>query len=183
MTKKNITLLSSLLILLVACGNDDSSSSGAGGNVNVDCAKFPCFFSVTAQGGNLGGVSGADALCQKKHSTAKAFIIDGDKRSANPQVDWVLDPNTAYYQMDGTLIGTTNGTSLFSFPLTAALLSTPNEYWTGMNTDYSSSQNCTKWTAGGVGQIGVGNSATNWAISRYNQSCDRTDVLLLCVAD
>ena len=53
----------------------------------------------------------------KKYSTAKALIVDGVDRNASPAtVDWILDPNTEYFQIDGTSIGITNGDSIFTFP-------------------------------------------------------------------
>lgn len=182
MNNKKLTLIFSTIFLLVGCGNKDDDSAGT--NINIDCAKLPCFFSVETQSGNLAGISGADALCQKKHSTAKAFIVDTTQRIASPaNADWVLDANTEYYQFDGTVIGTTNASRIFTFPLTASLLNAGNEYWTGMATNYQNSISCSNWTVStGVGAVGLGSTLSNQSVFAYNQNCHRSDVKLLCVA-
>jgi len=186
LNKKNIALMCSVFILLVGCGKKDSSSSTPGpSGIVADCVKLPCFYSVETENGNLGGISGADALCQTKHSTAKAFLVDGVKRSADPQKDWVLDPNTSYYHVDGTLIGTTNEDGLFAFPLSESLLKEEEWYWTGMlYTWESNTDNCLKWTSttpAESGSGGTGDVTSPGAIWVGKKACGVPNKLL-CVA-
>lgn len=185
MNKKNIALICSVFILLVACGKKDSSS-GPGANGTSVCAKLPCFYSVETENGNLGGISGADALCQTEYPTAKAFIASESNRQVIPtKIDWVLEDNTAYYQVDGTLIGTTTSEAIFSFNLSSPFINQVAEYWTGMEDDWKSQNvnNCGEWTNDiTLGKVGLGNQTDNDAIKAWDQNCNRTDMKLLCVA-
>jgi len=69
--------------------------------------------------------------------------------------NWILQPNTTYTRLDGTVIGVTNSSGIFDLPLTNSFSSSFGVAWTGfdnaspwtLNTD----QNCTNWsTTGGA---------------------------------
>ncbi len=118
-------------------------------NVAVTCSSTTIkqlFVLPTGVAGNLGGITGADALCQAnipsastpQITTAKALIVDGTSRiacvtgngaaigaSTPPsctsgsagQVGWVLAPSTTYIQYNGSIVSTTDTNGFFSFPL------------------------------------------------------------------
>lgn len=87
------------------------------------------------------------------------MIVDGvDRRACNTSscvnnswregVDWVLYPNTKYTRVDGTEIGSTTESALFSLPLTNSFseLSGTNSY-TGLKTDWTVGEHCSEWTS------------------------------------
>ncbi|MDH5719974.1 MAG: DUF1554 domain-containing protein [Spirochaetia bacterium] len=148
--------------------------------------------------GNLGGISGADTKCNNSmlnpdtSKQYKALLVDGAARAASPQVDWVLLPNIEYQRPDGTVIGTTNTNAVFNFPLTNRFA--PNDgtgmyypsYWTGLNSDWSTSPNdCNDWNAPAAqfGTIGIGASLNTDSISEYMgpYDCYMMNLPLLCV--
>lgn len=94
---------------------------------------------------NLGGVSGADALCMADPQAVaagrqfKAMLSDGENRIALPTpVDWVLQANTFYYNVAGQSIGQTNSSAVFDFPVDNPINSTYyNAVWTGLNSDWT----------------------------------------------
>jgi len=139
---------------------------------------------------NMGGITGADVLCNTDAAKPagggiyKAFIVDGTNRIASVtanagdgQVDWVLKPNTTYYQDDGTtVIGTTDANGLFIFPLSPVtnvfnIISTA--YYTGMNTDWTTHANtCSGWTSSaGTGALSATNLNTNAVLFTGTDIC------------
>jgi hypothetical protein len=111
--------------------------------------------------------------------------------------DWVFAPTTMYYQANGTtLIGAT--TSYGAMPPSFANPISPanSKYWTGLNTDWTSSiNNCVNWTSFTGGQFATcggylnNNSAAiftdSWGVSGAPGpvSCivSGTGLQLLCV--
>jgi hypothetical protein len=122
----------------------------------------------------FGGAAGADSICNSSSNrpstaaTYKAMLSDGSTRSAGggvlaSQSDWVLKPNTTYYQADGsTVIGTTTANAVFD--LTAltngADAGSPRETFTGMTQTWAdaTSANCSGWTTTS-GNVAVGMSS------------------------
>jgi hypothetical protein len=131
---------------------------------------------------NFGGISGADAQCNTSPPSAgtyKALLVDGTTRvactsaqcttgGAAEGVGWVLAPNTKYVRADGTtVIGTTSAAAIFAFPLTASIGTDGDSYWTGLNTDWTtSSDSCSGWTqtTGLLASEGLANSSDSQAI-------------------
>jgi hypothetical protein len=112
----------------------------------------------------------ADNFCQTDKNkpssgTYKALLVDGMTRDALTPLDWVLKPNTAYYQADGvTRIATTTSTSIFPTTLehfihdSFGTSSDPNNpapisiVWTGFADGSSFTAGvltCSGWTYGG----------------------------------
>ncbi|MBM3269119.1 MAG: DUF1554 domain-containing protein, partial [Candidatus Sericytochromatia bacterium] len=147
--------------------------------------------------GNLGGVSGADALCQANRpssvAAAKAILVNGTVRracttancsgGAPEHVDWPLAPSTEYRDTANVKIGTTNAAGIFPFPLSAGMTG-GFEWWSGLNTNWTSnSATCTGWTSGASSVVGIVGMATNTGsnfLNVYLQFCNRTNVQLLC---
>jgi len=152
-----------------------SNPAGGNGTACTTCKIYEATNSLAGYSMNLGGISGADAVCNSDADkpsgggTYKAFMVDGVNRIASVtanagdgQVDWVLHANTTYYRADGTtVIGSTGSTSLFNFPLSIAanpfnIVSTG--YFTGMNAanDWTSSaDNCSAWASNSAGVNGT----------------------------
>lgn len=175
-------------------------------NVAVTCVDNKIIFVTTSgNNGNLGGVTGADALCAADSScpsgaTCKAFIVDGTTRVActtadcsggpSEHTDWVLAASTTYYRSDGTtVIGTTTANGIFTFPLTNTINDDGNLYWTGFRdpADWvaASDRNCSNWANSlGVLSGNIGDPSTTSisivAKSATPPGCDTT-LKLLCV--
>ena len=138
---------------------------------------------------NFGGISAADTLCNASPPIArpfKALLVDGTARiactsaqcttsGAAEGVDWVLAPNTQYVRADGTtVIGTTSGAAIFSFPLDASIGTSGLTYWTGLNTDWTTStDSCAGWTqtSGVFATQGLADFSDNNAIAGVGESC------------
>jgi len=153
--------------------------------------------------GNLGGVSGADALCTSDSAkpsgtgTWKAFIVQTGVRiactTANcsggtaEHTDWVLKPNTKYILAVGeSTIGTTNSSGIFSFPLQTALAATTNYFWSGFAVAGNwtiGSNHCLNWTSADPdenGDQGRTDSTGNKILVNAARACN-VDSRLLCV--
>lgn len=137
----------------------------------------------TYTNGNLGGIPGADSMCNGDANkpaggnTYKAMLVgtarqacaapDPNCTSTGGNIDWVLGPNRPYIRPDGTTIKTTNGGGIFIFPLTNAISSINAVAFTGLNSTWETDPNCTNWTAtSGSGRRGDTN-ATDFS-SIYN---------------
>ncbi len=173
----------------------------------VDCsanANKVIFASQLAHQGNLGGtaaaaIAAADNICDtdfvKSHlpaahkvCTFKAMIVSS-VRTASPVLDWVLAPNTAYVESDGTTaIGTTTSSSIFAFSLSSPFdVAGGMVYasaWTGMKADWTAdTDNCTNWTDntfGNLGTLGKGNAVDSTSLKYAGGGCE-TGYSLYCV--
>ncbi|MBK8398092.1 MAG: DUF1554 domain-containing protein [Leptospiraceae bacterium] len=140
------------------------TNAGGSTNTNIDIIvkngkrMFP--YNIGAMGGNLGGIAGADSICQTNKPAdvlvAKAFIVSSTRRACSTpncsggiseNLNWVLLPNTTYIQPSGTIVmGTTNASGILILPLSTAI---PGNwpYWTGLKQDWTNSVNlCSDWT-------------------------------------
>jgi hypothetical protein len=84
----------------------------------------------------------------------KAMLVGSERDTTN---DWVLAANTEYYRLsDDAIIGTTNASGTFDFPLSNYLNDGfGTRVWTGLNGDWSnSSHNCYNWTDGSYSYYG-----------------------------
>lgn len=125
---------------------------------------------------NFGGVAGADALCNASPpvpGTYRALIADGVTRALG--TNWALAPDTKYVRADGsTVIGTTNGNAAFVFPLNAGMGTSGVAIWTGLNADWSSSDDdCNNWsgTAGFSATAGLADTTDSQAIMGVLENC------------
>ena len=175
-------------------------------NVQVSCVTVKPIFFQTAlfHTGNVGGIAGADTFCMTDSNTPalgtyKAFLVDGTNRRAcstancsggiSENIDWVLKPDTLYYRSNSsTPIMTTNSAGIFVFgTLTNSFLTTTDDYWTGLEADWTPrGSNCSLWTSasGGIGSSGgTGEAIDDNAIFDFSGGCDvpLNDTFLLCV--
>ena len=180
--------------------NESGTTTADVTNVDVSCANNKIIF-VTAipRDGSLAGISGADAICtadanKPETGTYKALIV-GTARIActtadcsggtTEHEDWVLAESTPYVRSDGvTFIGKTNSVGIFSFPLSSSVNELEYTTWTGLNTDWTTSENtCTDWISNSAdvsGSVGHTYVATTGAIDINNATCDDT-AYLYCV--
>ncbi len=178
----------------------------------VDDGPKKIFVTSTVTQGNLiGGISGADAICMADankpsgSSTYRAMLVLDTGTSATSRIacttadcsggigentNWVLQPLTDYYQVDGFLfIGTTNAAGIFAFPLNNSLTSTVfAEAWTGFVDSFSphwttSSLTCGAWDSAGSGAPGFPVYTTYDSIGDggVNNSCTGFTKPLICV--
>lgn len=162
------------------------------------------FFKLsTVIGGNLGGISGADASCNadgarpSTSSTYKAFIVGATVRracitpqctAASENIDWVLKPLTTYLRSDGvTVIGKTNSAGILAFPLSASLGAGTSYYLTGLAADWTTGSFCTgsgTWT-GTMSATNVNGGRENFnttnAIFDSQVVCTSSTNNLMCV--
>jgi len=122
------------------------------------------------------GIAKADDFCNADANkpdtgTYKALLVDGVSRDAKTGKDWVLRPNTTYYQSHGNVqIGTTTANAIFDAeytplknPIGATARNvdpdTIDQVWTGIgnNLDFSTGYTCNTWTqaSDGSGSRGV----------------------------
>lgn len=124
------------------------------------------FLTAQAYSTALGGIAGADAVCTREAGVpARALLVDeaGCAGGSAPcrratltpfrgdgQIDWPLCPHCAYFNWDNTtLLGLTDATALFAFPLFRNSMRCVNQA-SGMQTDWTTVVNgtCASWTAG-----------------------------------
>ena len=132
-------------------------------------------------------VEKADDFCQTDASRPatgvyKALLVDGANRDALAPLDWVLKPNTAYFQPeDDVLIATTTSMAIFPWNLEHSIhdsfgISDPSNpqttsvVWTGFADGMSfttGSRTCNRWTYGQNGDdspygISYGTDGSEW---------------------
>lgn len=149
---------------------------------------------------NLGGIAAADSMCSVDGGRpagatfpVKAFLVGAATRRASQtantgdgQIDWVLLANQQYRQANGTtVIGTTNASRLFTFPLSApsGMAPTGIGFKTGRTATWLNSGNdCGAWTntVGNQG-LGSGNASNSTAIAGGSIVCGNPGYYLLCV--
>jgi uncharacterized repeat protein (TIGR02543 family) len=141
--------------------------------------------------GNLGGIAGADFECMKDDNRPSAnkvyrsILADGVNRfacvlgscAADEHKDWVLAANQTYVRIDGTtVIGATDGNSIFDFPLDNSIAATATEAWTGLDSDWTGmGSTCGSWTSNDSSvssTVGLSNQSDSTAIDAYEWSCD-----------
>ncbi|MAZ48632.1 MAG: hypothetical protein CME65_08710 [Halobacteriovoraceae bacterium] len=108
---------------------------------------------------------------------------------AAENVNWVLSPNTQYRREDGSaVIGTTNSSGIFDFPLDRSFTGTDVSYWTGTPSSYAvptignAAYTCTDWSinSGGLGYYGNGLARDYKSIYDGSHGCS-TEKHILCV--
>ncbi|MEI1280091.1 DUF1554 domain-containing protein [Leptospira venezuelensis] len=159
------------------------------------------FVTTSTNTGDLGGVAGADLICQSAKN-AEVPDLPGlpleymALLAASSRVPggagWPLFPNTNYYAMDPgqTLIFRTNGSGLPVLPMSSATgIPGVGDYWTGISNTgagYSSGTNCNNWGSSNVtddANYGSPGSQTETAFDSgagFGNTCD-TPLSLLCV--
>ncbi|MDA9951535.1 DUF1554 domain-containing protein [Oligoflexaceae bacterium] len=126
----------------------------------------------------------ADAICQSDinkpagAAAYKAMLSDGTNRKSTvgSQIDWVLRPNSEYYQENGsTLIATSTSAGVFTFNLDNAISTESEEIHTGIgfNWDSHSIYDCENWSidSGGNVEWGTSDALTDDALSTNLSNC------------
>lgn len=155
------------------------------------------FVYPVGQSGALGGIAGADSLCQSNVNCpagkqCKAMLGDSafSARRASTtanvgdaQIDWVLKPNSSYYRSNRTdLIGTTNNVSLLTFNLTFAIAGSSSTAWTGLNPNWTNNGNdCTGWTVTGTSGYGGDTGSNTSSALGFNSFGCGSSLLFYCV--
>lgn len=171
------------------------------GGFDQDAALAGGTFGAT--NGDTNGTAEADNFCDSDANhpapasgTYRALLVDNANRIASitanagdGQVNWILQPNRSYVRADGaTLILTTDANRIFSFgALTNSIGTGANNYWTGLNADWTTStRHCSNWqvNSGGAnqGERGVENATDGTSVggASGNRQCNQV-YRLLCV--
>ncbi|MBK8393748.1 MAG: DUF1554 domain-containing protein [Leptospiraceae bacterium] len=163
-----------------------SNSGGAGAPITLAIAivvnPFKKIFVTNSgylPGTDFTNPSTADSLCNADAGkpgggTYKAMIVVATARVActtsncsvgnlGEHIDWVFLPNTTYYQNDGvTPIASTTANGLMPAVFTNSISPSSSEYWTGLNSDWSTGlNNCVNWTTSAAQSSGGGFSPNN----------------------
>jgi len=183
---KTINFLLFILILpLFSCGQDSGLAPTYEGIVADTSTEYTgdkrIFVTDTAYTGNLGGSFQADTKCNSDAnkpsgtgpSAFMAMIADnfrhactsaGCSGGVGENSLWVLDPDTAYVRVDGTVIGTTDSSGIFpGLSLDNAITTDPVDVWTGIEVDWTrTATDCSSWSNVGIdiGVYGSGNVDT-----------------------
>lgn len=151
------------LIQLMACA---PSSSGSSGSI-PRCASCRIFISTSTHNANFGttpasAITAADNFCNADATaislggTYKAMLVNSARVACSTancgggiseNINWVLYPNQTYYRADGTtVIGTTNASGIFSFPLNNSIGTVADVVWAGFaGADWTNAGN--QWTS------------------------------------
>jgi hypothetical protein len=147
-------------------------------------------FITNVSNGNLGGVSGADGICNSNKpsgfgaSTFKAMLTDSTNRAAcntggsedcsNTTVgrmDWVFGSNQTICTADYLkIVGTTDGIGILHVTQSNTLSSTTTTTWTGFDIVWGNGTvTCNGWTSGSSGVSGI-NGTANGTVSGGSHS-------------
>lgn len=192
----------------LVCGDDcDDSLPGVGpgddwahcGGCGISCAaQQTCiagacigarrvFATSTVQGANLGGLGGADALCQARAGAAalggsfKAYMVDN-----NTGLDRLAHPSVPFVRLDGVKVAddwADMADESLDAPISVDEFRMPvaNNAWTGLrNVDGGGISSCNNWsfgggdclqngTCGGAGEVGMADD--HWD-GYYIYNCD-----------
>ncbi len=121
------------------------------------------FVSATLTTGAMGGVAGADAICNSDvnkptASTYKAMIWSSSRNIYS--ADWVLRANTTYYRSDGLPIATTDGNKKLPIPL-ANPIGSSLVVFTGVSNSLDiaySGYTCSDWSSNAAMSV-IGNAS------------------------
>ncbi|PJZ26702.1 hypothetical protein CH352_04245 [Leptospira hartskeerlii] len=157
------------------------------------------FVTTSTNTGNLGGVGGADLICQSAKTSevpslpgsALEYVALIASSSRVPGgAGWPLFPNTNYYAMNPseTLIFHTDGSGLPVLPMNNATgIPGAGDYWTGISNSgsgYGTGTTCSDWMSANAAvdaNNGSPNQNTETAFdSGFATTCD-TPLHLLCV--
>lgn len=163
---------------------------------------YRIFASNTTVNGALNGfnsLNGADLFCYTDSARPdinvfyNAMLVDSTSRVATTtgtdstgQVDWVLQPNTAYIRgSDGTSLGATDSfgfLNLAGLP-TGGLANSSVTVMTGLNTNWTTLNTCASWSNSSTGNAsgGTANATSTAAISGAAPACASATSHLYCV--
>lgn len=178
-----LTLIMVILLGLSSCGDSSSGTSGTG-TTSTGFKKIYLAAGVFPTGDY--GVADIDLTCSSGYQAligTSARHPDIGSGAAN----WVLQANTEYRRADGTtVIGKTNASAVFTFPLTNSFGSSAGSYYTGIESNWSVDQtkNCGDWGSMADNRTyGNALSTTSTAISAGIHDCGTSGpaAFVLCV--
>ena len=157
-------------ICAVAGGSGTVASANIS-SIMVSCVSDKRIYVTTANhnGGFAGGLTGVDTFCSGDTNkpvgmvSVKAMVSSATRvacTSANCSVggatentNWIMTPNTKYIRPDATVIGITNASGIFTFPLTTGIGTSGSMVATALSGNWQNSgNNCAVWT------VNTGNS-------------------------
>lgn len=154
-------------------------SAEYGGQFEYD-DLFNIYVTSPTATGNLGGIAGADNICNTDTGQPdinvyyKAMLVDnaGTRRASSTgafvgdgQVDWVLQPFTTYQRgAAGDIIATTDAVSLFSALNPGGIFPLSTSVWTGFNA-------ANDW------RVNAANHCSNWGSNTGNGAAGSSDDL------
>ncbi len=99
--------LPAVLVLLASCSSEKEPGVSQGLKIFVTARVHGGDFANDPFLAGASAVAKADAFCNSdpakpSAATYKALLVDGVNRDAKTLVNWVLQPNTAYYRAHGT---------------------------------------------------------------------------------
>ena len=158
----------------------------------------PVIYSAGAYNGNLGGRSGADALCTatankpNNFSHYRAFLsVTADDEIRDMPANYGVSTDLPIMSSNSTLLAN-NWTDLLDGNLVTSLTNAgvlPNNsvWWSGSHTDGSllSFYECGGWTISSTsrsGEIGISTESNAYWIYGYNAMCSDSTTMLLCLA-
>lgn len=179
-TSFKVAHLGLLLVTLASCGKDEglpigagTGSSGSGG----PCTSCKIFVTSSVHTGALSSYSGADAICNADAESG----ADTYKALLGGRSDWPLQANTLYVNASGQTIGTTDGASQLTFPLTNAIGN--GLVWTGIAANWATFNTCLSWSSSSGGEnsnLGNATSTNSGMLNASIQTCNNT-FALYCV--
>jgi hypothetical protein len=161
----------------------------------VQHANKRIFVSNSQPTGSLGGIAGADAICDSDTAKPngakyKAMLVNGSTRRACSaancsssglleNIDWVLQPQVTYVQAAGVLpVFTANTSAIYPFgTFTNAISGTAVYAWTGLTTGWQVGNSlgvdldCGDWNGGVNGAIGQVDALTSSAAYSTTDLC------------
>jgi hypothetical protein len=152
------------------------------------------FVSQATTTGDLGGIAGADALCNMYATTAqlggtwKAFVGD----STTAPASWTAPSSVPYALIDGTIVASDwsallSGTLQHGIDEDECQLSITNaEVWTGLDDPSATNgSGCNDFTSGAssapYAPVGISDHTDYSWCDVYLQYCDRSNVRLYCI--
>ena len=185
-----LTVLPSCLPLLTGAGliaagggGDGGGGGGGGGNAGPTGPPSPSvvymWVSTTTNNGNIGGINGADTICETDSSTPSFATSVSTHRavlrnSTNDPRNYFAN-NPPVQRPDGTVITTTYSRFFGNGAANNAVSTAAGTYWTG------EIANCANWTSASNGDNGNNGLRSSTSGSRWNAaaiSCNNAQTLL-----
>lgn len=191
------------------CDDGEPNNGTALGECSVDCSmtiskatlKIVVIPGVTGNFSGKVGIAGGDALCEKTVGLGfKILAVDGVSRIASKgvndgsgQMNWVLQANTGYENVNGKLIGITGAEKLLgvrkktAIPLVTAIGTEgiPMPVWTGLKGDWIAAEpSCKGWSTidpNYFGAVGTSLSLDHGFIANGAAKACSTAVAIYCV--
>ena len=200
---------SDALLGLLAPASIATSASGSGELLALQVFLTDSQPSGSIQNGGIGACDGtgmspverADCYCMLDTNNPDPIsgpifkaMLSGATRKATTnancspdcagRMDWVLQPNRRYVDLNASSLFITNSNAIFDVAAPTELLGALNhrgtaaEYWSGLSADWTqSSTNCTDWSDGSAGQGSVGQpnlSGAEFLFLANDRACQNT---------